>query len=408
MSKTIQGPVKRDIRSRDAPQKKPAADKKRGDLSSWYVSTKAFEVLIGSGYTRLSDCPEVQMCVDVYADLISSMTLHLMQNTKNGDVRIRDALAAKLDVRPNKLMTRKTFVGHIVRVLLLEGEGNQVTFPRYEGGLLENLEPFEPSAVAFEKSGGSYRIRYRGQVYSPDEVLHFVIKPDPNNPWMGTGYRAVLRDVARGLKQAGATKQALLESPAPSVIVKVDGLTEEFASLEGRKKLAAQYLDSSENGQPWFIPAEAFSVEQVKPLTLNDLAIARNLELDKRTAAAIFRVPAFLVGVGEYNKNEYNAFINHGIMPLAQAIQQELTRKLLYAPDRYFRFNPRSLYAYDISEMVEAGASMVDRAAMTRNEWRDWVGMSPRDDMEEIVLLENYLPIDKLGKQKKLIGGDED
>lgn len=235
-----------------------------------------------------------------------------------------------------------------------------------------------------------------------------MIKPDPNNPWMGTGYRAVLRDVARGLKQAGATKQALLESPAPSVIVKVDGLTEEFASLEGRKKLAAQYLDSSENGQPWFIPAEAFSVEQVKPLTLNDLAIARNLELDKRTAAAIFRVPAFLVGVGEYNKNEYNAFINHGIMPLAQAIQQELTRKLLYAPDRYFRFNPRSLYAYDISEMVEAGASMVDRAAMTRNEWRDWVGMSPRDDMEEIVLLENYLPIDKLGKQKKLIGGDED
>ena len=251
--------------------------------------------------------------MDVYADLISSMTLHLMQNTKNGDVRIRDALAAKLDVRPNKLMTRKTFVGHIVRVLLLEGEGNQVTFPRYEGGLLENLEPFEPSAVAFEKSGGSYRIRYRGQVYSPDEVLHFVIKPDPNNPWMGTGYRAVLRDVARGLKQAGATKQALLESPAPSVIVKVDGLTEEFASLEGRKKLAAQYLDSSENGQPWFIPAEAFSVEQVKPLTLNDLAIARNLELDKRTAAAIFRVPAFLVGVGEYKKDEYNAFINHGL-----------------------------------------------------------------------------------------------
>lgn len=394
--------INRAIRSRDAP------DKKRSD-TSWLVSTQAYEILVGSGYQRLADCPEVQMCVDVYADLISSMTLHLMQNTKHGDVRIRDALSAKVDIRPNKLMTRKTFISHIVRVLLLEGEGNQVTFPRFTPeGLLDNLEPLEPNAVTLVKDGDSYQIRYRQQMFRPDEVLHFVIKPDPHEPWRGTGYRAVLKDVVKGLKQAGATKQALLESPAPSVIVKVDGLTEEFASAEGRKKLASQYLDSSEKGQPWFIPSEAFSVEQVKPLTLNDLAIARNLELDKRTAAAIFRVPAFLVGVGEYNKNEYNAFINHGIMPLAQAIQQELTRKLLYAPDRYWRFNPRSLYAYDITEMVAAGTAMVDRAAMTRNEWRDWVGMGPRDDMEEIVLLENYLPIDKLGQQKKLTGGDDD
>ena len=107
--------------------------------------------------------------------------------------------------------------------------------------------------------------------------------------------------------------------------------------------------------------------------------------MDKRTAAAIFRVPAFLVGVGEYKKEEYNAFINHSIMPMAQAIQQELTRKLLFAPDRYFKFNPRSLYAYDIGEIIEAGGEMVDRAAMTRNEWRDWVGMSPNADMDEIM-----------------------
>ncbi len=390
-------------RSRDAPAKK------RSD-TSWLVSTQAYEILVGQGYTRLADCPEVQMCVDVYADLISSMTLHLMQNTKHGDVRIRDALATKVDVHPNKLMTRKTFIGHIVRVLMLEGEGNQITFPRFTAqGLLDNLEPLPPYKVSLIPKGDSYEILYNQQRFSPDEVLHFVIRPDPQEPWRGTGYKAVLKDVVKGLKQAGATKQAILESPAPSVIVKVDGLSEEFSSVEGRKKLADQYLDSSENGRPWFIPSEAFSVEQVKPLTLHDLAIARNLELDKRTAAAIFRVPAFLVGVGEYKKDEYNAFINHGIMPMAQAIQQELTRKLLYAPDRYWRFNPRSLYAYDLSEMVEAGGEMVDRAAMSRNEWRDWVGMSPRDDMEEIVLLENYLPIVRLGDQKKLTGdGDKD
>lgn len=375
--------------------------------TSWLCSTKAFEVLVGNGYTQLIDCPEVQMCVDVYADLISSMTLYLMENTENGDVRIRDALSMKVDVNPNKHMTRKSFISHIVRVLMLEGEGNQITMPQFDAdGLLENLQPIPPSQVTFRPNGDSYDIYISGKRYAPDEVLHFVIKPDAKEPWRGTGYKAVLKDIVKGLKQATATKHALLESPAPSLIVKVDGLIDEFSSLEGRKKLASQYLDSSENGRPWFIPSEAFSVEQVKPLTMRDMAIRENIELDKKTAAAIFRVPSFLVGVGNYNKDEYNAFINHAIMPMAQALQQELTKKLLYSPTRYWRFNPRSLYSYDISEIINAGGAMVDRAAMTRNEWRDWVGMGPREDMEDIVLLENYLPIDRLGDQKKLTEGE--
>ena len=52
---------------------------------------------------------------------------------------------------------------------------------------------------------------------------------------------------------------------------------------------------------------------------------------------------------------------------------------------------------------------MVQSLAMTRNEWRDWMTLDPREDMEEIIALENYIPADKLGDQKKLIqtGGDE-
>ncbi len=388
-------------RSRDAPHKREAA-------SAWMCSPSAFTVLLGSGYQKLSSCPEVQMCVDVYADLISSMTLHLMENTEKGDIRIKDGLARKLDISPNKYMTRKSFIWHIVQVLMLEGNGNQVTYPKFADGLLDSLDPLKPSGIKFVETSSGYEIWSGKQKFNPDEVLHFMIRPDPDKPWMGTGYQAILKDVIKGLKQASVTKQALLESPAPSLIVKVDGLTDEFSSVDGRSKLAAQFLDSKENGKPWFIPSEAFSVEQVKPLTLNDLALAKNIELDKRTAAGIFRVPPFLVGVGEYKKDEYNAFINHSIMSLAQSIQQEMTRKLLLSPDRYLRFNPRSLYAYDIGEIISAGGSMVDRAAMTRNEWRDWVGMGPRDDMEEIVLLENYLPQDRLGDQKKLIGGNDD
>lgn len=388
----------RNTQSRDAPQKR-----------SWLCSPEAFNILTTNGYTRLSDCPEVRMCVHAYADLISDMTIYLMQNTDKGDVRVKNALSRKIDIEPNRLMkTRKSFIYNIVWTLMLPGEGNQVTYPRFSAdGMLEDLIPLKPSAVTFQDTPTGYIIRYGDKTFTPEEVLHFVINPDPERPWIGTGYRAVLREIVKGIKQAGATKQALLESPSPSIIVKVDGLTEEFASLEGRKTLGKQYLDDSENGRPWFIPAEAFDIKEVKPLTLNDLALAKNLEIDKRTVAGIFGVPPFLVGVGDFNKEEYNNFVGTKILSFSQAIQQEMTRGLLYSMDLYWWFNPRSLYSYSISEITTIGGEMVDRMAMRRNEWRAWVGMTPDPEMEELLALENYIPADKLGDQKKLNGGDD-
>lgn len=367
----------------------------------------AFRVLCGSGYTRLADCPEVQMCVHVYADLISSMTIYLMQNTELGDVRIKNGLSRRLDIAPNPYMTRKTFIYNLVRTLLLDGDGNQITLPRYDAdGLLTELRPVSPSHVTLMQAGDGYTVSIDGKAFDPSELLHFAINPDPEFPWRGTGYKTVLRDVIAGLRQANATKKALLESPTPSLIVKVDGLSEEFSSLEGRQKLGSQYLDASENGKPWFIPAEAFSVDQVRPLTLNDLAIAQNMEIDKRTVASIFGVPPYMVGVGDYSKEAHNAFITTRVMPLAKAIEQELTRKLLYSEELYWRFSPSSLYAYDIGERITAGSAMVDRMAMRRNEWRDWIGLSPDADMVDLLALENYIPADRLGDQKKLADGE--
>ena len=392
---------KRFTRSRDAPNASVA----------WLCSSNAYDMLVGDGYRPLSRCPEVQMCVHKYADLISSMTIYLMTNTEDGDVRVKNALSDRIDIDPNPLLSRKQLIYTIVRTMLLEGKGNQITYPRMSArGHLDSLDPIPPSQVSILPDDDGYVVRWGGEEFLPDEVLHFAVNPDPEQPWMGQGFHVALRDVANALGQADSTKDALMKSPAPSLIVKVDGLTEEFSSLEGRKKLREQYLDSSENGEPWFIPAEAFSVETVKPMTMMDLAVRENIELDKRKIAGIFSMPPFLVGVGEYKKDEFNNFITTCVMPMAKIIEQEMTRKLLWSHDLYFKFNYRSLYAYDISEIITAGSAMVDRMAMTRNEWRDWIGMGPNDQMKELLALENYVPADMLGKQKKLyvLGADDD
>ena len=156
------------------------------------------------------------------------------------------------------------------------------------------------------------------------------------------------------------------------------------------------------------IPADQFEVQEIRPLSLSDLALSDMVQLDKRTVAAVLGVPPFVLGVGDYSKEAWNNFISTTIMPIAKAMEQELTKKLLVSPDLYFRFNSRSLYSYSITEMVSAGAEMVDRMAMRRNEWRDWVGLAPDPEMDELLALENYLPQDRLGDQKKLNGGESE
>lgn len=377
--------------------------------SSWLCSPEAYETLCCSGYTRLIDNPEIMSAVNKICDLISSMTIYLMENTEDGDIRIKNELSKKVDIYPNSYMTRKTFVSSVVRNLLLEGDGNSVVIPKTKQGYLEDLQPISPGQVSFVPSGFGYEVVINGVAYHPDDVLHFVINPDTNYPWKGTGYRITLKDVANNLKQAAATEKGFMESKwKPSVIVKVDSNTEELSDPKGREQILADYIESGEAGKPWLIPAEQFEVQVVKPLSLKDLALSDTVTLEKRTVAAILDVPPFVVGVGSFDKEEWNNWISTRIRGICSAIEQELSRKLIISNSLYWKFNVRSIYAYDISEIATVGGEMVDRMALRRNEWRDWLGFSPDKEMSELLALENYIPADKLGDQKKLQGGESE
>lgn len=362
-----------------------------------------WEVICGEGYTSLDKNPEVLTACNKIADLVASMTIYLMENGEKGDKRIVNELSRKIDINPNEYMTRYTLVHNIVMSMLLYGKGNAVVYPTTNNGLLGDLIPIEPNRVTFVQKNNSYSIAIDGIEHSPSKLLHFVYKPNPNIPWMGEGIRVAAKDIVANLAQARATEKAFTANKyQPNLIIKVDALTEEFSSKDGRDKLLNDYFGSAEKGQPWLIPAEQFSIEQVRPMSLQDIALNDNVTLNKKSIAAILGIPAFVLGVGDYSAKEWDNFISSTIGSLAKSIEQELTRKLLLSSKWYFKFNVSSLYSYDLKTTADVYSDLYVKGIVDGNEVRDKLSMSPKEGLDELIILENYIPLTKVGEQLKL------
>lgn len=377
--------------------------------SAWvYMSDEDFKSLVCTGYTTLDKNPEIVTACRMIATLIASMTIHLMANSEKGDQRIINELSRKIDINPNRYMTRSVWMETIVMNMLLYGRGNSIVLPTTEDGLLGDMYPIDPGRVSFIGDNYEYTVLIDGKERDPADVLHFVFNPDPATPWKGQGITAQIRDVANNLKQARATEKGFLSTKwKPSLIVKVDALTDEFASPEGRKRLVEDYIETAQAGEPWVIPSEQFAVQEVRPLSLNDLAISDTVKLNKSAIAAIVGVPGFVLGVGAYNAQEWDNFIASRVRPIVKQIEQEMTRKLILSPKWYWRFNMRSLYSYDLQKIANVYSELYVRGIVDGNEVRDQLSMAPREGLDELVILENYIPLNKIADQMKLQGGED-
>lgn len=372
-------------------------------LGVWFIGGGSE---LPAGYHRLLDSPEISACINRIAAIISGATIYLMENTDEGDVRVHDELARFVDINPwPNMATRQSWMNWIVTTLLGEGDGEAFVLPRTSGGKFTALEPM-PGAVSIDNPASGYFVQWRGYTYAPDEVLHFRLYADPDRPWKGRGVRVQANRLAASLNTTSQLKD-MLNSPdyKPPLIVAVNS-DNAFSDEAERENFRESYLSESKDGKPWILPADLVKIEQIKPMSLTDLAVKDTVELDKKTATAIFGVPGFTLGIGSFSEAEHNHAVRTVYVPICQGIEQELTLKLLASPRRYFKISRRRLYAYDLKNLIDMDLAMADRGYLNGDEVRADMDLDPVG-LTERTRLENFIPTDMAGNQKKLIQEDE-
>jgi len=376
---------------------------KRSFSAPYLIGLSDYDSLAVRGYTRLIDSPDVAMAVGRLADIVSDATIQLMRNTPDGDARQKNELSKFLDIYPYSLGTRKTFISWIVSYMLTAGNGNAYVLPVTSNGRLLDHVPM-PGAIAIpDDSDNSYKVLWKGKYFAPDEILHFPYRPDLMRPWLGRGIEVQLKDVLKNLRQAAATTNGFMsEKWKPSLIIKVDALSDEFSDAAGRRRLLDEYVSNQRAGEPWVIPSELIDVKEVKPLSLADLAISDSVDLDKRAVAGMIGVPPFFLGIGSFNQDEYNFTVRTTVKSIATILAQEFTKKEILSPDMYVRLNEWKLYSYGAKELTEIGCNLYVRGIDSGNEVREMIGQDPVKGLDERVILENFIPQGMIGDQKKL------
>lgn len=370
------------------------------------ITLQSQGVVVPAGYTRLLDSPEIGACIDRIVSLVAALPIYLMRNSELGDVREHNEMSRLVDVSPWRHGSRRDWMSWVLTTLLGEGDGNAICLIRTEQGRPVELMPMPGASLEALDGGLDYRIYWRGGTYDPADCLHFRLFSDPASPWRGRGYRVKSQDIADSLAQASATKTEYLRSEyKPPLIISVD--TDSDLSDESRRERLEDAYLKRPSGKPWIIPGGLIKIDSVKPMSLSDLAIADTISLDRRSAAAIYGLPAFLVGEGSYNEQEYQAFVRGPIKYICEGIQQELTCKLLMNPREYYKFGVRRLYNYDAAAVTSIMLSMAAQGMADGNEVRAELDLPPREGLDELRALENYIPADMAGEQKKLRPNDE-
>lgn len=301
----------------------------------------------------------------------------------NGDViPVVGHVERLLQVRPNPRMSAYDFLYKLITATLLDNNG--WAYPLWREGRLDSIWPINCTAAEMlEDDKGELYVKFyfgafgeRGNVVLPySDLIHLRrhyydndLLGSPNSPINTT--LSVIHTTTEGIAQAVKTSAHLRG------ILKYQGMLKQEDIDANRERFVKQYMTVQNSGGVAALDAKADYMElKNEPRMINAAQM-------KELRDAVFRyfgVSESIV-MGNYDEDEWNAFYESTIEPLAVQLSLEFTSKLF--SDREIGHGNEIVFEANRLQYASVGTklalvSMVDRGAMTPNEWREVFNLSP-------------------------------
>lgn len=313
-----------------------------------------------------------------------------------------------LQIRPNPHMSTYDFLYKMVTALLIEN--NAYAYPVWEGAMLKAIWPIIAQQVEFiEDNVGQIGIRFTfangdSQTLFYDEVIH-LRRHFYKNDLVGENDKAInntleaIHTTNEGLGQAVKTSASLRG------ILKYQGILKEADIKANRDRFVEEYLVVQNNGGVAALDSKADYTELKSQPLMVDAAQMKEL---RENVYRYFGVNEKII-TGSYSEQDWDAFYESTLEPLAVQLSLEFTYKLFTANERTrgheIIFEANRLQYVSTKTKVQMLKDLAPLGLFTINEGREIFNLAPVEGGDKRIQTLNVVDADKASKYQL---GEED
>lgn len=342
----------------------------------------------------------VQQAVSCIAQEMKKLRPAHIRDDGTGVYAVKKGDIAKILNKPNQFQTTADLLESITTLLFLNY--NVFIIPTYYEWYDDNsqyhkvydgLYPIVPTQVDFIEdaagqmytkftfeNGKSYLINYR-------DVIHWKFR-NSSNLLMGgdksgrPNHNALLQTLALNHELLQGVSKAMKATYAVNAVVKIPTVMGKEKSENAIKELNEK-LKNSESGLAAIdMKAEYIPIKKEVKLVDKD-----TLEFIDQKILRTFGVPLPIL-IGDYTKEQYEAFYQKTIEPLIISLSQVLTDKLLSDGERshgnLIKLYPKELIFMSMSETLEMIRLVGDSGGLYENEKRTALGLMPLEELNGV------------------------
>ena len=340
----------------------------------------------------------VQQALKCIVDEMKKLNPTRIRYRDNDPVPVQGNIQDVLD-EPNQLMTTSEFIEKTVWMLLMNY--NAFIIPTYyiwtdkaTGQVrryYEALYPISPTQVDFiEDAAGRLYCHFwfsngHDTTVAYDDIIHIRYNYSVNQYMGGNAagqpdHQALLGTLQLNDELLQGIAKSMKASYAVNGIVKINTLMD-----DGRTEAALKELENKlRNSESGFLPIDLKS--DFVPLEHRSEIVDKDtLEFIDAKILRNWGVPLPIL-TGDYTKEQYEAFYQKVLEPLALAISQAFTKKLFTRRERAFgnriELYPKELIFMTVSQTLEMINILSPTGGLYENEKRTALGLRPLPELE--------------------------